>query len=109
MYEANEKNCKHLSNPVSGSACKRLNMALRWLVRQDGIVDIGIWKRLSPAELYIPLDTHVAKISRQFGLLKRKMNDRKSVEELTNVLKALRPDDPVIYDFALFGLRENTK
>lgn len=106
---ANGKDSKHVSNPLSGSACKRLHMALRWLVRKDEIVDIGIWKRISPAKLYIPLDTHVARISRKFGLLSRKMNDRKAVEELTEILKQFRPDDPVIYDFALFGLGEDTK
>lgn len=109
MRNVNGKDCKHLSNPATGSACKRLHMALRWLVRRDGIVDMGIWKRLSPARLYIPLDTHVARISREFGLLTRKMNDRKAVEELTDILKSLKPDDPVIYDFALFGLGEDTK
>lgn len=94
---------KHLSNPLAGSACKRLHMMLRWLVRQDGIVDLGVWKKLSPSSLYIPLDTHVARISRLFGLLERKTNDRKSVEELTGFLRSLNPEDPVLYDFALFG------
>lgn len=107
---ANEgKNNKHISNPSSGSACKRLHMALRWLVRRDGIVDIGVWKQLSPAGLYIPLDTHVARISRKLGILQRKSNDRKAVEELTSFLCSLNPDDPVIYDFALFGTGEENK
>lgn len=110
MCEANTgMPCKHISNPASGSACKRLHMALRWLIRKDSIVDIGIWKHLSPACLYIPLDTHVARISREFGLLIRRTNDRKAVEELTAVLRKLNPEDPVIYDFALFGLGEETK
>lgn len=102
-------NSKHISNPIAGSACKRLHMALRWLIRKDGIVDIGIWNRLSPADLFIPLDTHVARVSREFGLLTRKTNDRKAVEELTTILKNLNPGDPVIYDFALFGLGEDSK
>ncbi len=100
---------RHISNPVSekgraASACKRLNMMLRWLCRQDGIVDLGIWKNISPAKLMIPLDVHVARISRELGLLERKQNDRKSVELLTAQLRELSPDDPVKYDFALFGI-----
>lgn len=110
LYTVNgNKNCKHVSNPVSGSACKRLHMALRWLVRQDGIVDLGVWKNISPSELYIPLDTHVARMSRKFGMLNRKVDDRKAVNELTSFLKTLKPEDPIIYDFALFGLGEATK
>ena len=84
-------------------------MILRWLVQQDKIVDLGVWKNISPADLFIPLDTHVARISREFGLLSRKMNDRKAVIELTDILKQFNPEDPVIYDFALFGLGEDTK
>lgn len=110
MQDANpgylEKSLKHISNPEK-SACKRLHMALRWLVRNDGIVDIGLWKNLSPADLYIPLDTHVITIGRALGLLKRKQNDRKAVEELTNQLRCFNPEDPVLYDFALFGLGES--
>ena len=109
LCEANHKDCKHISNPLSGSACKRLHMILRWLVQQDKIVDLGVWKNISPADLFIPLDTHVARISREFGLLSRKMNDRKAVIELTDILKQFNPEDPVIYDFALFGLGEDTK
>ena len=86
------------------SALKRVNMALRWLVRDDGIVDLGVWKSIPKSKLYIPLDVHVGNVSRELGLLKRKANDRKSVEELTGVLKELRPDDPALYDFALFGI-----
>lgn len=86
------------------SALKRLNMALRWLVRNDGIVDFGVWKLLKSSELYIPLDVHVANISRELGLLQRKQNDRRAVEELTAVLRGFCPEDPVKYDFALFGI-----
>jgi uncharacterized protein (TIGR02757 family) len=78
-------------------------MMLRWLVRRDGIVDLGIWQNISPAKLMIPLDVHVARISRGLGLLQRKQNDRRSVEELTAALRTFSPDDPVKYDFALFG------
>lgn len=86
------------------TALKRINMALRWLVRDDGIVDMGVWKSIPKSRLFIPLDVHVGNISRELGLLSRKANDRKSVEMLTGLLRTLRPDDPVIYDFALFGI-----
>lgn len=85
-------------------ALKRVNMALRWLVRDDGIVDMGIWKSIPKSKLFIPLDVHVGNTARNLGLLTRKSNDRKSVEELTTTLRALRPDDPVFYDYALFGI-----
>lgn len=86
------------------TALKRINMALRWLVRDDGIVDMGVWNSIPKSKLYIPLDVHVGNISRELGLLTRKANDRKSVEMLTGLLRTLRPEDPAIYDFALFGI-----
>ncbi|MDE6299043.1 MAG: TIGR02757 family protein [Muribaculaceae bacterium] len=89
---------------LSQTALKRINMALRWLVRDDGIVDMGVWKSIPKSKLYIPLDVHVGNISRNLGLLTRKANDRKSTEQLTELLRRLRPDDPVVYDFALFGI-----
>lgn len=100
---------KHISNPVAtkgkpASACKRLHMMLRWLCRQDGIVDLGIWRDVSPAKLMIPLDVHVARTGRALGLINRSQNDRKTVEELTAHLREFSPDDPVRYDFALFGV-----
>ena len=110
LIDANSgETTRHISNPVSekgrpASACKRLNMMLRWLCRQDGIVDLGIWKNISPAKLMIPLDVHVSRISRELGLLERRQNDRKSVEMLTARLREISPDDPVKYDFALFGI-----
>ncbi len=110
LINANEGSAsRHISNPVAGkgrpaSACKRLNMMLRWLCRKDGIVDLGIWNNISPDRLMIPLDVHVARISRGLGLLQRNQNDRKSVELLTEELRRLAPDDPVKYDFALFGI-----
>lgn len=97
---------KHISDPQS-SACKRLHLALRWLVRNDGIVDIGVWRNVSPSQLKIPLDTHVIRVARALGLLQRKQNDRKAVEELTANLLRFNPEDPVLYDFALFGLGES--
>ncbi len=79
-------------------------MALRWLVRDDGIVDMGVWKSIDKSKLYIPLDVHVGNTARDLGLITRKANDRKTVIELTSMLRTLRPDDPVIYDYALFGI-----
>ena len=97
---------KHLADANSSSACKRLNLALRWLVRKDGPVDLGIWKKISPASLYIPLDVHVGRVARSLGLLDpvRKSNDRKAVIALTERLREFCPEDPVKYDFALFGI-----
>lgn len=94
---------------LESTALKRVNMALRWLVRDDGIVDMGVWKSIPKSRLFIPLDVHVGNVSRQLGLLGRKANDRKSVLELTGVLRSMRPDDPAVYDFALFGMGVNSK
>lgn len=96
--------CRCLPLSIEKSALKRFNMALRWLVRDDGIVDMGIWSAVKPSQLYIPLDVHVGNISRQLGLLTRKANDRVAVEELTAKLREFNPDDPALYDFALFGI-----
>lgn len=96
---------KHLAAPENGSACKRLNMFLRWMVRNDGRgVDFGIWNSIKPAVLICPLDVHVARVARHFGLLERKQNDWAAATELTGNLRRLDPEDPVKYDFALFGL-----
>ncbi|MBO4955174.1 MAG: TIGR02757 family protein [Muribaculaceae bacterium] len=86
------------------TALKRLNMALRWLVRNDGIVDLGVWDAITPAQLYIPLDVHVGNVARQLGLLTRKSNDRKAAVELTETLRLISPDDPTWLDYALFGI-----
>lgn len=99
---------KHLANPEKGSASKRMNMFLRWMVRQSGTgVDFGIWKCIPQSALCIPLDVHVGNVSRQLGLLSRKQNDWKAVEELTANLRQFCPEDPVKYDFALFSLGVN--
>lgn len=91
-----------------GSAAKRMNMYLRWMVRDDGRgVDFGIWKNISPSDLYIPLDVHSGRIARMLGLLQRKQNDWKAVDELTQKLKSFDSKDPVKYDFALFGVGVN--
>lgn len=89
---------------TSSTALKRLNMALRWLVRDDGIVDLGIWKSIKPFQLYIPLDVHVGNTARDLGLVTRKSNDRRTVEDLTASLRQLKPEDPAWFDYALFGI-----
>ena len=91
-----------LPNPANGGAMKRMNMFLRWMIRKSP-VDLGIWDFMQPKDLLIPLDVHVARISRNMGLLNRKSNDFKAVIELTNKLKEFSPDDPVKYDFAMFA------
>ncbi len=91
-----------LPNPKNGGAQKRFNMFLRWMVRQ-GPVDLGVWDIAKKSDLLIPLDVHVGNVSRSLGLLNRSTNDFKSVVELTKVLKEFDPEDPVKYDFALFG------
>lgn len=93
-----------LPNNLKQTALKRVNMALRWLVRDDGIVDMGVWSSIPKSKLYIPLDVHVGNTARDLGLLTRKQDDRKAVEELTSVLRTMRPDDPAYYDYALFGI-----
>lgn len=93
-----------LPNNLKTTALKRVNMALRWLVRDDGIVDMGVWKSIPKSKLYIPLDVHVGNTARDLGLLTRRQDDRKAVVELTDRLRAFRPDDPAVYDYALFGI-----
>ncbi|EKT4552415.1 TIGR02757 family protein [Flavobacterium psychrophilum] len=96
---------KHISDPISGSAAKRINMFLRWMVRQDTHgVDFGLWKTISPSALSCPLDVHSGNVARKLQLLLRKQNDAKAVYELDTNLRLLDPNDPVKYDFALFGL-----
>ena len=97
-----------LPRNLKTTALKRLNMALRWLVRDDGIVDLGLWAHvLKPSQLYIPLDVHVNRTATQLGLLDRRTPDRRAVEQLTDRLRRFRPDDPTIYDYALFGIGMN--
>ena len=99
-----ERTRKHVSNPENGSPCKRLYMFLRWTIRKDSPVDPGIWSFMPPSELMIPLDVHVARQARKFGLLTRRSNDWKTVNQLTNTLSVLNPEDPARYDYALFGI-----
>ena len=96
---------KHVSDPNKGSAAKRINMFLRWMVRDNSTgVDFGIWKSLHPSQLSCPLDVHSGNVARKLKLLKRKQNDAKALLELDKKLRKLDPSDPVKYDFALFGL-----
>lgn len=96
---------KHVATPERKSACKRLNMFLRWMVRQDNKgVDFGLWKSISPSQLVCPFDVHVERVSRKLKLVRRKQADWQTALELTANLRRLDPADPVKYDFALFGL-----
>jgi len=100
-----QRTYKHVADVAGGAAGKRLNMFLRWMVRpQEGGVDFGLWKGIKPSELMLPLDVHTGNTSRALGILKRKQNDWKAVEEVTGTLRLMCPEDPVKYDFALFGL-----
>ena len=93
-----------LPTNLSSTALKRVNMALRWLVRDDGIVDLGVWNAIKPSQLFIPLDVHVGDTARELGLIKRRQNDKRTVLDLTATLREMRPHDPVYYDYALFGV-----
>jgi uncharacterized protein (TIGR02757 family) len=96
---------RHVSDPYKGSSAKKLNMYLRWMVRKDDKgVDFGLWKSISPSILSCPLDVHSGRVARKLGLLKRKQTDAKAVAELDRVLRSFDLEDPVKYDFALFGL-----
>lgn len=95
---------KHVSNPEKGSTCKRLYMFLRWMIRKNSPVDIGIWNFMPASQLLIPFDVHVARQSRRYGLLSRKSNDWRAVQELTEICRVMNPRDPAVYDFALFGM-----
>lgn len=96
---------KHISDPLKGSSSKRINMFLRWVSRNDKKgVDFGIWKSISPSELSCPLDVHSGNVARTLGILNRKQNDQKALQELDETLRKFDPKDPVKYDFALFGL-----
>ncbi len=95
---------KHIANPAKNASAKRLNMYLRWMVRNDNGIDFGLWKSISPSLLLCPLDLHTGNVARKLGLLQRKSNDWKAVEELTANLRRLDPEDPVKYDISLFGL-----
>ncbi len=105
LEDAPDRTKKHIASPENGSTCKRLNMFLRWMVRKDQHgIDFGLWKAISPAELIIPIDVHVARVSRAFGLISRPQIDWLTALELTDYCRTLDARDPVKYDFALFSL-----
>lgn len=105
LPDAPARTQKHVSTPARKSACKRLNMFLRWMVRQDSRgVDFGIWKNISPSQLVCPCDVHVERVARKFKLISRKGMNWQGAIELTSNLRQLNATDPVLYDFALFGM-----
>jgi len=100
-----DRTIKHVSDPAKGSAAKKINMFLRWMIRKDDHgVDFGIWNSISSSQLSCPLDVHSGNVARKLGLLSRKLNDSKALEELDGNLRQMDKNDPVKYDFALFGL-----
>ncbi len=100
-----DRSRKHLPDPLAGSAAKRINMFLRWMVRSDSAgVDFGLWKSISPSLLSCPLDVHSGNVARRLGLISRRQNDARAVAELDNRLRDFDRLDPVKYDYALFGL-----
>ena len=110
LPDAPDRTRKHIATPQRGSHCKRLNMFLRWMVRQDNAgVDFGIWKNIRPSQLVCPVDVHVARVARRYNLLSQKVLNWAAAVELTNHLKTFDPLDPVKYDFALFGLGVSEK
>lgn len=105
LEDAPKRTQKHVASPLAGSTCKRLNMFLRWMIRQDKQgVDFGIWRSIKPSELIMPIDVHVARVSRNLGIINRTQTDWETAVELTNYCRTLDPKDPVKYDFALFSL-----
>ena len=100
-----ERTKKHIATPERNSACKRINMYLRWMVRKDNKrVDFGIWKKIQPSQLICPLDVHVARVAERLGLIENIKANWNNALQLTDHLKELNPADPAIYDYALFGL-----
>lgn len=105
LPDAPKRTRKHVATPAKKSTCKRLCMFLRWMVRKDNKgVDFGLWSSISPAQLMIPFDVHVERIARRLKLIKRKQRDWKTVVELSTRLRRLNPEDPVLFDYALFGI-----
>lgn len=105
LPDHSQRTRKHIATPERKSACKRINMFLRWMVRKDDCgVDFGLWSKIDPAQLICPCDLHVDRVARKLGLIKRKQTDWQTATELTGRLKEFDPADPVKYDFALFGL-----
>lgn len=111
LAEANDGRTDSRCLPMNlrTTALKRLNMALRWLVRRDGIVDLGLWESLTPAQLYIPVDVHVGNVARELGLISRAANDKVTAILITEQMRSICPDDPALLDFALFGIGVTSK
>lgn len=110
LEHAPNRTKKHVSSPINGSTCKRINMFLRWMVRKDEFgVDFGIWNKISPSLLICPCDVHVDRVARNLGLITRPQTDWKTAIELTENLKKFDSNDPVKYDFALFGMGIESK
>ena len=110
LPDAPPRTRKHIAAPQKNAACKRLNMFLRWMVRRDNKgVDFGIWRKIHPAQLVCPIDVHVARVAKRFGILQRNALDWQAALELTAYLRTLDKKDPVKYDFALFGLGAEEK
>ncbi len=105
LEDFSDRTKKHIATPAKKSTCKRLNMFLRWMVRNDNKgVDFGLWKNISPSKLVCPIDVHVSRVARKLQLIQRKQTDWQTAVELTEYLKVLDKNDPAKYDFALFGL-----
>lgn len=105
LEDVPHRTLKHIASPAKNSTCKRLSMYLRWMVRNDDKgVDFGLWKNISPSQLIVPLDVHVARVARHFNLISRKPTDWLTAVELTEEMKAIDPKDPCKFDFALFAL-----
>ena len=105
LPDAPQRTRKHIATPKRKAACKRINMFLRWMVRSDDKgVDFGIWKKIKPYQLICPCDLHVDRVGRRLGLIERKQTDWQTAMELTQRLREFDPQDPVKYDFALFGM-----
>lgn len=105
LPEYPERTRKHIATPARKSACKRLNMFLRWMVRKDDQgVDFGLWDKINPAQLICPLDVHVARVAHRFGLIPNAHSNWQNALLLTGELSAINPEDPTLYDYALFGL-----
>jgi len=105
QWSPERRTLKHVSDPGKGSASKRLNLFLMWMVRPDNLnIHFGLWNQIPQSKLIIPLDVHVGRVARELGLLERKMNDWNAAIELTNMLRTFDPHDPVKYDFSLFGI-----
>jgi uncharacterized protein (TIGR02757 family) len=105
LHDVPDRTLKHIACPAKKSACKRINMYLRWMVRHDNKgVDFGLWKGIQPAQLVIPLDVHVARVARHFNLIERPNTDWLAAVELTQLMKTIDAKDPAKFDFALFAL-----